>query len=224
MLIPASVESLSSPKTNIADLDTVPGMIVGMKGKYLAPSITSSHPETVPHKIEHPTPLQTWGVDLASESLLGGLRAWPPNPSYDENDPPLSSLGHAADDVYKLGPLTLQEYTEQLVEFVESSFPPNSVATIRDTMLGYIKDEPDPKRWNDAKHIWQTDRNKDHVLDKTVNSWHNGPAKEEGWKWDLKTDLEADSYVEDELLHSRVAKLWRWLPSGILVSFLRKAL
>ena len=150
------------------------------------------------------SPIQTWGSDLSSERLLAGLSPWPSNPPIPEDQPPLSSLGRLADEVYKFGPLTLPDYVRQLLEFVDIALPAQLASAARSEVETYLRsslDENGPggaalSKWDGVKRIWQTDKDEGMSDDFNVKSWRGSEVRKEGWKWEL---------VSDACVHSRSA-------------------
>jgi len=142
------------------------------------------------------SPFQKWGADLSSERILTGLSPWPSNPPIPENQPPLSSLGRLADEVYKVGPLTLPDYAHQLLEFVDVAFPLHLATTLRNDVEAYLRNSLDevalegrrPERWDGVKRIWQTDKDESMSDDRNVKSWREGGAVNDGWEWELVSD------------------------------------
>jgi alpha 1,6-mannosyltransferase len=106
----------------------------------------------------------------------------------DEETPPLSELGHFADNIYKLGPLTMKDYAAQLLEFVELAFPKKVAAAMRGDVTRYLEQPSGGVRWDKEKYIWQTDKDERHAESVEVESWNKGQAGNEGWEWDLVTD------------------------------------
>lgn len=142
------------------------------------------------------SPIQTWGTDLSSERLLAGLSPWPSNPPVPEDQPPLSSLGRLADEVYKFGPLTLPDYARQLLEFVDTSLPTQLASAARSEIETYLRSSLDEdglggavlSKWDGVKRIWQTDKDESMSDDFNVKSWRGDVVRNEGWKWELVSD------------------------------------
>ncbi len=154
-------------------------------------SLSSTTPHIEPDlgvDIAPPSSIQTWGLNLKTNHLLDGLTPWPPNPTINGSDSPLSSLGHFADNVYKLGPLMVPEYTDQLFAFTTAAFPKALGARLKNALSRYMSGEDMGESWDTNKNVWQTDKNTRHSDSSEVGSWKNGKAKDEGWKWDLLTD------------------------------------
>ena len=156
-----------------------------------------------------PTPIQTWGVDLSSSQFLSGISPWPQNPPTDPDSPPLSSLGHFADEIYLLGPMTRDGYTAQLYEFATVAFPPDIAEKLKRALHRYLGSSSglDASRdgggggggvnveigvqvdsWNGNKNVWQTDKDASLTRGSELTSWRYGQAQDEGWQWDLLTD------------------------------------
>ncbi|KAK8850357.1 hypothetical protein IAR55_004275 [Kwoniella newhampshirensis] len=205
----------------------IPGITLGMNGTSLIPT---SPPVPPPAAVAHSPPKaaelahiqpQPWGHALSSSRLLNGLRAWPANPPYDEESPALSFLGHFADNIYNIGPLTLPEYTDQLKEFVHAGFPKKVAETLMKGLEKYLGDDDagaKKEKWDAKKTVWQTDRNTRHQDSEDVSSWKDGKAREEGWNWNLMTDAKADKWAKKQLAGSKMLDVWEDLPSGILRS------
>ncbi|WWC92083.1 uncharacterized protein L201_007037 [Kwoniella dendrophila CBS 6074] len=176
-----------------------------------------------------------WGLNLSSEKLLAGLRKWPDKFSKDnEEEEALSSLGHFADYIYDLGPLDLNNYIDQLKEFSSIVFPKTISENLLNGIKTYLgnsspwltnKDQSlglgEKENWDSNKKIWQTDKytlSQNKLQSKEIKSWKDGNAQNEGWDWDLLTDIDADKYVNKKLSGSRFKVIWDNLPSGILRS------
>lgn len=159
----------------------LPGKVVGSNGEFhgLAPPAAPAI-----------DPMTTWGLNLDSGKLLAGLNPWPPNPPFDPDTPPLSTLGQFADNIYNLGPLDLPSYKEMMYNFVDESFPTHLSQAIRSRMEGYLEEGQGGKMddWDRVKKIWQTDKDRDQVGSREIGSWRDGAAAKEGWEWELMTD------------------------------------
>lgn len=170
-----------------APTSLIPGIVIGSNGVY-HPSDEAASSDAHPHP--HPDPLAQWGLNLSSTELMDGLSPWVPNPAIDDSKPPLSPLGHFADQIYKFGPLDLATYTAQLREFISVAFP-DDISVVLDAGLDVTLDEGlegkgGRQAWDSTKIVWQTDKNNDRADIEEVQSWHK--AEDEGWKWDLVTD------------------------------------
>jgi alpha 1,6-mannosyltransferase len=161
-----------------------------------SPSPTHTSPSFTQIDLSPTLPIQTWGLDLSSDKLLAGLAPWPENPPYDaENTAPLSSLGHFADNIYKIGPITLAEYTAQLTEFASVAFPDKikqkllqGLSAALSTTSEDSKTRSSLANWRSVKKIWQTDKDSSLKDSAEVQSWRRGKAFDEGWDWSLMTD------------------------------------
>lgn len=152
------------------------------------PSLPVSAKHSPPPNRPPLTALQKWGLDLSSGKLLAGLAPWPHNPPIEETTQPLSSLGHFADDLYKLGPITLPEYHAQLAGFIDVAFPKSLRKEFSDALDEYTRDGEGKQAWDVQKIIWQTDKDESRKNDRRVKSWSEGQAQNEGWKYELVTD------------------------------------
>ncbi|WWD20536.1 hypothetical protein CI109_105012 [Kwoniella shandongensis] len=205
----------------------IPGITLGANGEVFDPAsppvaeaiATAAHPPPKAAEWAQIQP-QPWGHSLSSSRLLNGLRTWPSNPPYDEETPALSSLGHFADNIYNVGPLTMVEYKEQLEEFVRNAFPEKVADQLKEGLNRYLNGDEGRgnRRWDEKKIIWQTDKDKSRQDNEEVKSWRDGKARDEGWKWDLMTDAEADKWAKKKLAGSKMFEVWENLPSGILRS------
>jgi hypothetical protein len=204
-----------------------PGVLIGQAGIF--PALQSTPTPTVafkpPYDTSPPLPIQTWGLDLSSSHLLAGLKPFPENPKPEENQPPLSPLGHFADDIYLIGPLTRDEYRETMLNFAEVAFPKKLVEGLQSGVKKYLdgvgEGEGKVKEgWmGGKKKVWQTDKDDGLVGSDEVKSWKGGSAKDEGWDWELMDDGDAERWVKAKLVGSRIEEIWNALPSGILVSY-----
>ena len=164
-------------------------MVVGEGGVYLGTIVAAPPPEAIPTPEQLPAyQSEAWGVRLKTNHFLDGLTPWPPNPPIDDSVPPLSSLGYFADNIYKLGPLTLPEYTAQLLEFSEVAFPKHVTERLKNglNILGNAAERGGD--WDANKRIWQTDKSTRHTDSQEVTSWRGGMAQDDGWRWALLTD------------------------------------
>jgi len=154
----------------------------------LSPTTTTVHHPNWPD-LTPPTPIQTWGVSLSADNLLAGLTPWPPNPPF-EDQPPLSDLGHFADNTYKLGPLTLMDYHAQLTEFIDVALPKGIRKHYHQQLDRYLvgENKRNYEKWDEVKSIWQTDKDEGRAQSKPVLTWRQGLAKDEGWEWEMVTD------------------------------------
>jgi len=152
-----------------------------------SPTAAKAHPNWP--DLTPPTPIQTWGVSLSADNLMGGLSPWPPNPPF-EDQPPLSDLGHFADSTYKLGPLTLPEYSAQMREFIDVALPKSIRKKHHDELERYLPGggKRAPEKWDVVKNVWQTDKDDGRVEDRMVKTWREGGARDEGWQWEMVTD------------------------------------
>jgi alpha 1,6-mannosyltransferase len=135
-----------------------------------------------------PAPLASWGLKLDSSKLLAGLSPWLSNPDVDESVEPLSVLGHFADNIYKLGPLSMADYRAQLLEFVDVAFPKGIKTGMKEDVARFLEEPLGGAAWDSEKSIWQTDKDNRHAESREVGTWKSGQAQNEGWKWDLETD------------------------------------
>lgn len=184
------IESIGHRVSTPLTRPTIPGVVIGQGGIYIGSSKSNIFPYHSPdeHEPELPSePIQIWGVDLETKQLLEGLTTWPPNPPIDEIMTPLSSLGHFADNIYKLGPLTLPEYTDQLDEFVNVAFPEQLVG-LQDGLRGLREANVTGESWDVEKKIWQTDKDTRHSDSAEVSTWKGPLAKHDGWNWEMLTD------------------------------------
>jgi hypothetical protein len=192
-----------------------PGIIIGIGGTFLP---TDPKPTfTVPYDTSPPTPIQTWGLDLSSSRFTAGLTPWPPNPPIVEDQAALSELGHFADTIYNLGPISLSSYRDMMEEFAEVAFPKKIAHGLKLGLARYLGEEQDGEDWEGRKMIWQTDKDFELKDSEEVQSWRKGDVSREGWDWELITDKGADAWVQKTLGNTRIQELWKALPSGILV-------
>ncbi|ORY35864.1 hypothetical protein BCR39DRAFT_563283 [Naematelia encephala] len=215
----------------------IPGIIVGSGGTFHgAPDIGTDEPESEPEpevqvEIEQPSdpdPLGKWGLDLRADRFLGGITPWPPNPPIDQDSPALSSLGHFADNVYKIGHTDFESYRSAMLEFAQIAFPNKIKDQLIDGLDKYLGTEPgwqggqgkkiQTEDWDKNKRVWQTDKDTKQTDTKEVATWRDGEAKREGWEWELMTDKKADSWVDKILRHERIEQMWHAFPTGILRS------
>ena len=177
-------------------ISPLPGVVIGANGVYLgsdmtdsslhpSPTINEAGPEARP---PDPELIETWGVNLKINHFRDGLTPWPHNPSIDESSSPLSTLGHFADNIYKLGPLSLAEYTAQLTEFATVAFPKDMARILRDSLETFLERAGIKKGWDLEKNVWQTAKDSRHTESSEVASWKDGKARDEGWKWELLSD------------------------------------
>ncbi|KIR35769.1 alpha 1,6-mannosyltransferase [Cryptococcus deuterogattii CA1014] len=164
-----------------------------------------------------------WGLDLSSAKLLNGLAPWPSNPPINESAEALSVLGHFADDVYNYGPDTIEEYRKHLRTFIDVGWPKKLKEVLtkgldRFTMsdAGPVEGEEGYWDWDREKYVWQTDKDLRHAESEEVASWKDWRMDQEGWKWDLLTDDDANKWVKKNLAGTKIEEVWDNLPSGIL--------
>lgn len=155
-----------------------------------SPSASIAH--GIPPKQPPLTDLQKWGLDLSSEHLLSGISPWPTNPPIEEDAQPLSSLGHFADNLYKLGAITLPEYHAQLAEFIHVAFPRVLRKELENALEAYTTDGAGRQAWDVQKIIWQTDKDESRKDDRTVRSWSAGQAQGQGWQYEMVTDASVE--------------------------------
>jgi hypothetical protein len=180
-----------------------PGVLIGQAGIF--PALQSTPTPTVafkpPYDTSPPLPIQTWGLDLSSSHFLAGLKPFPENPKPEENQPPLSPLGHFADDIYLIGPLTRDEYRETMLNFAEVAFPKKLVEGLQSGVKKYLDGVGEGEG-------------------KVKEGWMGGKrAPDAGWDWELMDDGDAERWVKAKLVGSRIEEIWNALPSGILVSY-----
>lgn len=159
----------------------IPGIVIGEGGVYLGAKNAPTNPlDSLIH---------TWGVDLKTNHFLDGLTSWHANTPIDESVPPLSVLGQSADDIYKLGPLDITDYTAQLSELATVAFPKHVTERLQEGLKRYLGGEAERgESWDVKKKVWQTDRNTRHSESDEVASWKGGKTRDEGWEWELLTD------------------------------------
>ncbi|WRT70510.1 uncharacterized protein IL334_007508 [Kwoniella shivajii] len=211
----------------------LPGVIIGSNGKIHSNGEPSGSVETDNKELSYGEKMAAlahinppeWGISLSSEKILAGLRRFPENPSIDETIPPLSSLGHFADNIYSIGPLTMNDYMAQMREFANIAFPKPLSGKLVDGLKRYLDDnsnesgvQKQKESWETNKKIWQTDKDSRRVESNEVKSWKDGKASDEGWEWEFLNDQDAEQYVNKKLAASRFQEVWDILPSGILRS------
>lgn len=137
--------------------------------------------------------IQKWGLNYDSDELLSGLIPWPSQRQFSEIDPPLSSLGRKADDVYNLGYWELPETAAQLDVFADSCFPEKLQGPLKFGIARYLAGVASRDAWNRTKAadgtggrtIWQTAADEDKAGGADVDTWKSGRAQQEGWEYEM---------------------------------------
>ena len=180
--IALKIFSLGKLPSSTTSPDILPGIIIDPHDSSLLELDTATTTSTV---LPTASTLSLWGLNLASDKLLAGLRPWPSNPPIDESIPPLSSLGHFADNSYNTGPLTLDDYRDQLLEFVNVAFPKSVKPAMEESVARFLNSTK-REDWDNHKVIWQTDKDEGHAESAEVATWKGRYV--EAWKHDLVTD------------------------------------